>query len=223
MKFSKDGIVKFDSSNHTYWRGTEQLCGVTSFISKYKEEFDMDSQAERFALKNGLDKDTLIKEWTEKGQTARDEGTAIHKVFEDYIQHGETRFETGNMKQFIATKFIWDYFKSGRLTPVECEMVVYGEKLASMIDCIARNEKGEHFIFDWKSSKEVSKNGYGKRMFEPFKEYDDCNFIHYSIQVSIYRQLCREYDIKDAFIVHISSQDYEIIQAKNILTPKHLL
>lgn len=220
MKYSKDRVVRFDPETHSYWDGERRLTGVTTFISRHHEKFDMEMQAAKFAEKNGLIKEEVIKAWEAKGKQARDDGTSIHRVFENYIETGKIAWDKGNMKQIVAIKFIKDYFMSERLVPVECEMVVYGDKLASMIDCIAVNDKGEYFILDWKSSKEISKNGFGRTMYDPYGEYPDANFYHYSIQVSIYRQLCKEYKIKDAFIVHIGTNDYEIIQAKNILTHK---
>ncbi len=226
MKYSKDGQVVFNSDTHTYYKGEKRLLGVTSFISRYHEKFDAPVEAVKYAKKHGLDPVALLAEWEAKGLQSRTEGTATHLVLERYC---ETRSfdnlltDVITPKQLVAAKFINDYFRTKKLTPVAWEYIVYGENLATQIDLIAKSEKGFYYAFDYKTSKEVSKNGYGKRMFKPYHELPDANYFHYSIQVSIGKQLCRDYDIKDLFIIHIGLENYEIIKADYIHTPEELL
>ncbi len=216
MKYSKDGLVCFDPSNHTYKKGDQYLQGVTGYIDKFKTPFDSDLIATRYAAKHGLNKDQVLSEWASEGERSRVHGTAVHKIIEGYILTGEIVLSGVSEKELVAKKFIEDYFLTGRLTPVESEMVVYNDILASQIDCIAKNEKDKYFILDWKTNKKISDIGYGKFMAHPYNRYPDCSFYHYSLQLSIYKKLCKEYPIEEAFIVHFKDSKAEILSIEQI-------
>lgn len=216
MKYSKDGRVCFNPENHTYKLGDKYLQGVTGLIEKFKTPFDKEAVAAKYAAKHGLDKDTLLLEWEEKGRVSRDAGTRVHQVIEKYILTGEIIGEFETPKEAVAIRFIKDVFCTEQLTPIETEMIVYNDLIASQIDCIAVNEHGQHFILDWKTNKSISYNGYGKYMKDPFGMYPDASFFHYSLQLSLYKSLCKEYLIDGAFIVHFSDEGYSFIPIENM-------
>lgn len=221
IKYSKDGRCKFNSENHSYFIGELKLMGVTTYISKYKQKFDSEKVAEMFAKKNGLIKEDVLAKWKAEGDVSKKNGIACHLVIENYIETRKIELPGISQKEKVAVKFIEDYFISGKLIPVECEVVVYNEHigLASQIDCIAKNNKNELFILDWKTNKKIETNGWNKYMQEPFGLYPDANFYHYSLQLSLYKKLCSEYEIKDCFIVHFDIEDYKIIRPDKIKLP----
>jgi hypothetical protein len=223
IKYSKDGKVSFNSETHTYLLGDKYLQGVTGLISKYKNKFDAEKVAAAYALKHGLDKDELLKQWELKGKQACEHGTAVHKVFETFGLTGKIETTGLYSKETIAVKFINEVFKTNRLIPVEVEIIVYNNCIASQIDMVAKNSIGEYFKFDWKTNDKIEKNGYGKFMLFPFNIYPDACFYHYSTQLTIYDHLCNEYKTKGSYIVHIDEQDYNIIKAENIHIPRNIL
>jgi hypothetical protein len=203
------------NTTHTT-REKKRLEGVTSYIERFKNKFDADKIAGLFAKKHGLIKEEVLAEWEEAGRVSCKNGHAVHGVFEKYILTKEIIFPGVHEKEIVAEKFIKDFFYTNRLTPVEAEMIVYNDSLASQIDCIARNPHGEYFIFDWKTSKEVKKDSFNKFMLEPYCHVPDSNFYHYSFQLSLYKELCKEYKIRDCFIVHIDQSDYKIHKYQQI-------
>ena len=216
-KYSKDGKVLFNEENHTYFLGETQLTSVTTYINKFKNEFKRDIIASRVAKKNGVTKQEILDEWQAKGDYARTMGTAIHKIFEDYHESKEIVTPNEYEKEIPAVKCIEDIFVSGRLEPVEVEYIVYNDKYAGQIDMIAKNPKGEHFILDWKTNNSIDKEAYGnKHMLHKFHIFPDSNFYHYSLQLRIYQSLCKDYDIKDCFIVHIDVDSYKIMKTQKI-------
>lgn len=223
QKFSKDGAVQFDPIKHIYLKDGNILQGVTGLISKFKNQFDKDVQAEKYAAKNELDKDEVLEEWDMKGKVSRNQGTVIHKIFEDFINTGQINLQYFYTKELYAERFIKDFFLTGRLIPVETEMIIYNDYIASQIDFIAKTPAGDHFIFDPKTNKDIEKNGYGKFMLAPFNHLPDASFYHYSIQTSIYKKLCKEYEIKKCFIVHITDTGYDIINPETINIPNEIL
>jgi ATP-dependent exoDNAse (exonuclease V) beta subunit len=211
MKYSKDGRVSFDKETHSYLLGEKRLTGVTSFISKYKQPFDSVLIATKYAKKHGLNVDEVLAKWKQEGETSTKNGTSCHDLIEHFVLTGEIKPNGISDKEKVAVKIIEELFLTKRLTPVEVELIVYNDVLASQIDCIAKNEKGEHFILDWKTNKKIDTFAYNKFMLPPFDHLPDCNFYHYSLQLSLYKQMCKEYDIKDCFIIHLDNEDYNII------------
>lgn len=223
MKYSKDGLVTFNKEHHTYRLGDKYLQSITGLISKFKNPFDSEKIATAYALKHGLDKNELLIKWENEGKISRDHGTAVHGVFENYIINNEIVLTGEWDKENVAEKFINEVFKTERLIPVETELIVYNDSIATQVDCIAKNKEGDHFILDWKTNKKIETCGYGKFMLPPFELYPDASFYHYSLQLTLNKILCKEYDIKKAFIVHILDDDYNFIEAEQITIPESIL
>lgn len=217
IKYSEDGKVSFNSDTHTYMLGTKKLYGITSYISRFKNKFDAEGLSLKESLRTGEPQAAILKRWKDKADASVQQGTEVHNMIEDYINTGIAQTSLEFPKTLIAAKFIQDMFKTGRLVPVACEYIVYNEKYASMIDLIARNQAGDHFIFDYKTNEEIKKDGWGKRMLEPYNLLPDASYYHYSLQTSIYKFLYKKHPIKECFIVHIKNDDYELIKPEKIL------
>lgn len=215
MKYSKDGVVLFNEDSHTYFLGDKKLTSVTQYISKYKPIFDSERIAYKYAKKHGLTKEFVLEMWKYKAEEACKMGTFIHKIFEDFILGKKLVLNSSYSKCFTAEKVIKDLFLTGRLTPIETEYIVYNKELAGQVDCIAKNNKEEYFILDWKTNSEIKYNNIWQKMLGKYSDLDDCSFNHYSIQLEKYKELCVEYDIKDCYIIHLKDRDYDIIKTKN--------
>ncbi|MCZ2397103.1 MAG: PD-(D/E)XK nuclease-like domain-containing protein [Chitinophagales bacterium] len=224
IKHSKDGRVAFCPNTHTYTLdGERRLTGVTTLISQFVEPFDSFTQAVRYAEKYGLNAQEVMEEWDKKGKDSRDDGTLVHEILETFILKGII-INNGAKKSHGAIKFIKDLFLTKRLIPVEAEYIVYNDFYASMIDCIVKDKDGNHYILDWKTNKEIKTSSFqGKKMLEPLNDLYDCNYYHYSLQVAIYKELCKEFTFKNCYIVHINETDYRFIKAKPIVLPDNFL
>lgn len=223
IKFSKDERVKFVDSTHVY---TDRLTGkklrsVTSLISDFKPVFDKEKVSKAYAKKHGMKQADVLALWKAKGDKASSMGTDIHKIFEDYVNYGEIMApgKWGD-KEDTAVHAITELFVSNRLKPIETELIVYNEKYAGQIDLIAMNEQGEYFIIDWKTNNEITGENKWRQMLPPYEDYPDANLFHYALQLRIYKELCKEYDIKDCFIVHIQEERFDIIQVPEMNLPK---
>lgn len=215
MKFSKDGIVSFDESTHSYYKGGNRLTSVTTFIGKYKNKFDSEYNSKRIAIREGKTQDQVLKEWSDKALKSTIMGTHIHKIFEDYINGLEYKDSGVYQKEKVAIKFINEMFLTERLRPIDCEDIVYNQFLAGQVDCKAEDQKGNRYILDWKTNEEISTNNWGKNMLGIFSHIPDCTMNHYFIQPSIYQRL--DGNIKECYVVHIMESDYKIIKVKNVL------
>ena len=211
-KTSKDGRVVFYEDTHTYYLDDKKkLTSITKYISKFKSVFDSDLIATKYAKKHKLKKEDVLKMWKDKGDKSRKEGTFIHSIFEDYILGNHIKVND-NPKSQVALLVIDELFKSKKLTPVECELIVYNEKYAGQIDCIAKNQKGDYFIIDWKTNESIKTENRWQRMKGKYDKLDCCNFNHYSIQLDCYKKMCKEYEIKGCYIVHLDIDSYDVIK-----------
>lgn len=225
-KLSADGRALFNSGNHTYTLdGKTNLTSVTTFISRFKNKFDSDYHANRIAIREGKTKEIVLKEWKDKADLSCSVGTYIHSIVENYILTGEikTNSSIATPKELIIIKFINDYFVTGRLIPVLTEHIAYNNLIAGQIDLICKNKVGDFFILDFKTNKSIDEYSYGKLMLPPFNYLNDANFYHYSLQLSIYRELLlqmKTHRISDCFLVHIQDDGYKFIKCDNIEVSK---
>lgn len=202
-KYSKDGVVVFTDHNHTYtfineglnYKKNEKLISVTTIIHHYVPPFDPDgSITARFALENKLTVEEVKEFWRIDNHLANVYGTLIHSYLEEYI-----------IKGFVKTKYkyrwIIDEFKTikfdGKLYP---EKLLYSSeyKLAGQCDLTEVLPNGVLRIWDFKTNKKLELvSEFGNKMLYDLSYCDDCNFIHYKIQLSIYARL---YQMKGAKI-----------------------
>lgn len=211
MKYSKDKKVVFDPKYHTYHLGDKKLESVTSYIKRHTNIFDAEAVAKKYAAKHKLNADEVLAMWEKKGKDSRDAGTATHLVFEKYFETGKIEISGEYPKELIAKKFIEDFYLTGRLIPLEWEYIVYNEEKAGQLDNISKDEKDNHYIFDWKTNSEIKTDSWGRYMFSPYSKIPDASFYHYSLQTHLYKEMCKEYDIKKCFIVHIQDEDYQFL------------
>ena len=216
IKYSKNKKVKFNEDDHSYFLGDKKLESVTSYVSRFKNIFDTDSIAEKYAKKNKLNKDTVIEQWNIKRELSAKKGTAIHKIFEHYILTNVVKLSNQYEEENIANKFIDDYFKSKKLIPLETELIVYNKELAGQVDCIAKDNKDNIYILDWKTNQKIDTESYqNKKMLGMYSHLPDCNFYHYSLQLSLYKKMI-DCKIINCYIVHITEKDYKIIKTINL-------
>jgi ATP-dependent exoDNAse (exonuclease V) beta subunit len=231
MKCSIDKSVVFDSVSHTYTKNGKKLISVTTFINQFKNKFDSDYHSKRIAKKENKTQEEILKLWSDKAKKSCEIGTAIHKIFEDYIDgkfsviSNEIEIDFMDLdieylidfypKSKVAIQFIKDFFISGRLTPVYTEYIVHNDFLAGQVDLICKDKDNNYYILDFKTNDKIETFSYNKKMLGVFKDINDCNFYHYSLQLSIYKKMFDK-DIKGLFIIHIKPNKYDFIECIDI-------
>lgn len=118
-------------------------------------------------------------------------------------------------KSKIAIKFINNFFVTKRLIPIHTEYIVYDDNLAGQIDMICSDKKGNYFIIDFKTNEKIETNSYGKKLKGIFSDIDDSTFYHYSLQLSIYKQMFDK-EIKGLYLIHITKENYKLIECVDI-------
>ena len=233
MKYSSDKRVVFNQRDHSYFKGNKRLTSVTSFLNKFKNEFDSDFYSKKAALKEGVPQSVILDRWKEKGIKSVTIGTAIHSIFEDYflnnyhIYNDELVFDDDISndsyyieyleKKKIAISFINDFFITKRLTPIHSEYIVYNEKLSGHIDMICKDNEGNNYILDFKTNEKIDKNNYGKFYKNELSFLGESTYNNYCLQLSIYKSMLKKIKINNLFIIHITIDGYKFIECEDII------
>ena len=244
--WSKFNCYTFYEKEHKYYYN-ERIpvkISVTKAIEQFFEPFNSEEISRKYAEKNNLRQEDVLKDWEEKGKISSLTGTIIHKYLEDYsrgkvfeidyskaIELGlENKVkERVNLLLPQAKKFREDTLN--KIFPIQCEYTVGIEDIiAGSIDLLCWNSKaGEFQIWDYKNLKEMrTSNNWGKKALKEMSQYDDCNFVEYSLQQNMYKCMIeRKLGIKigKCFLVHFCHEkpNYEIYECLDLSGESNLI
>lgn len=212
----RDEFIVFDEEPHIYYVNNQPVqISVTSLVHQFFSKFDAESIISKMMNgKNwnkskyfGMTRDEIKKQWTDSGTEATHHGTIMHKAIETFYNGDEVEdldhTLTPEYKQF--EKFTDDH--NDKLKAYRTEWVVYDEdyNLAGSIDMVFENlDDGTLSIYDWKRSKEIKTTNYFSKGVGIMQGFADCNYIHYSLQLNIYKHILQtKYGkfIRDMFLV----------------------
>ncbi len=189
---------------YTHVNGDEYI-SVSKVLNMLSEPFE-----NTFAYRNATEE--KLAEWKAKGDDAREHGTAIHEALETYNQ-----FKTcENPEWEEGLKSILEVYKGWRSYDEVC---LYDEqyRIAGTADKISAVGTGKNVsvvISDFKTnkSKGITYNSeYSKNLYPPFEHLSECNFIKYSLQLSLYGYMWENLTgrkIKRMFIHFIPPDDF---------------
>lgn len=176
--------VVLEPISHTYRdSGGNQYLSVSRLLSFLGEKFE-DTPAYARA-----DEETRAK-WKQIGKESAGHGTKIHEALELFNQTGQILVENAQMEGAIKSIIgeYKDYYRT------HDEICLYNDeyRVAGTTDkiCVISNRKdSEVDLADYKTNNRkgiVFHNDYKKRLYAPFDHLQDCNFVKYSFQLSIY-------------------------------------
>lgn len=242
MAHPRDAAIEFFEEGHVYKiEGVEKApTSVTTVIKNGFPPFDEDEVIDKYFSRwssspsnkyYGMTKQEIKDEWERNRVEASALGTEMHRQIELFL-NGELDEEPTTI-EWNWFKLFWAQFKESNpeASVLRTEWVVYNEKrtIAGSIDAVIATETpGEVVILDWKRSKKIeSRNGFGQYGFGPFEGLHDCNFIHYSIQLNMYKRILEaSYGLKVRgiyFVVFHPNNDgfllYEALPMQDLVTP----
>ena len=193
--FDKNIILEKDAHEYKLLtRPDITFTSVTTYVEHFFEGFDAQKVATK--LINNYPKyadrtvESLIADW----DAAADYGTSVHEELERWIKDG---FEPSDIKAINGKDWL-QHYKLKSDIDILSEVIVYSTELsiAGTVDILAKdNSTGLYEIIDWKTSKKIEMVSYGQKMgtHEITKNIMDCNFYHYSLQLSLYRYILETY------------------------------
>ena len=197
MKSISNSDINLNHETHEYKLTTHPditFTSVTTYVEHFFEGFDAHKVATKlinnYPKYAGRTVESLIADW----DAAADHGTKVHHEIEQWIKDG---IDPIDIKAINGKDWLNDYKLKSDID-ILSEVIVYSTELsiAGTVDILAKdNSTGLYEIIDWKTSKKIEMVSYGQKMgtHEITKNIMDCNFYHYSLQLSLYRYILETY------------------------------
>jgi len=197
--------IQFTAADHKYQSiDTEDKIdwiSVTTLLGLFKKPFDKEGQALKSSKNKrskwyGLTPEEIVQHWDSSNTVAINLGTWYHNQREEDIVSCDTIGRNGKNIPIIkpiemdGIKIAPDQNLSEGIYP---EHMVY-LKSAGICGQADRIEVINDVVdvYDYKTNKEIKMQGYTnfegitEKMLAPINHLDDCNYIHYALQLSIY-------------------------------------
>lgn len=212
--------LKFDSVKHTYKIGRQKLLSVTVWVKSFFNKFDSKAVAKKVQFfKKQKGEKVTIKQILAGWKKSADEGTLVHKELEDFIAYDE--LYPASLKGIKGAEWLTRFIKT-----IDCkkglslmsEVQIFDKELglAGTCDLVIQKDDKEIIIVDWKTNSKISmENKYQKSKHPLFKNIDDCNYVHYTLQLSAYAYILERqgYKIDKLYLVHLRDDEavtYEV-------------
>lgn len=215
----------YDSSFWSAYKALEQLLPVESWKIEKKALLSSKKLDKNLFSIYGIDENEfnkvqqdILDSWEAKKQASCERGTKIHSMIENKFYEGGKNV---SLKKFgIGGKFECrkDYLELDLPYGVYPEYLIYYEnedktvRLAGQIDLLIKN--GNNIVLiDHKTNEKIDKKSFynnitktSDKMLYPLNHLDECNFNHYTMQLSTYaymlQKLNPEFVIEKLYINH---------------------
>ena len=209
--------IDLDQKNHRYILAENpefDFQSVTEFIHHFFEKSDKIGVAQKLINTNpkysGKTIEQVIKDWSKGAER----GTIVHNELEMFIKKNQA---PEHKMSIMGANWIKEKQKNPHNT-FYSEVIVFSKELgiAGTIDVLVYNsEQDMYHLVDWKTNKRIDKNSFRKKkgILESSKHLDDCNFNHYSLQLTFYRYILERYyglEIGSQTLFHLKEDNYEI-------------
>lgn len=197
---SGDLTILFTEENHSYVDdyGIEYT-SATTLVHQGFEAFDEIAVANRKSARTGVPAERYIQEWSENRERAAGDGTRMHENCERQILKQFDKMhkpaDEEERREFRAAWMEVEKINAAGFLSAEPEKLVFSPRfrVAGSIDLLCCRNQKEYLLLDWKRVKRITTSGFrGKTgILFPTLRLQDCNFIRYSLQLSIYEQILK--------------------------------
>lgn len=193
----RDSRIEFQEEGHKYFIDGSRggYVSTTTLIHSLFSKFDADRVIEKMKASVrwpnskyfGMTDGEIKSMWDKNRDEAAAAGTAMHLNLERY--YNGLPHDTSTREFAMFDSFRRDF---PGLKPHRTEWVIFDEdaRVCGSIDMIFTNDRGEYVMCDFKRSKEIKhRNRWQSGSHEATAPLDDCNFVHYSLQMGIYKYM----------------------------------
>ena len=214
MNHLLDPDISLNTDTHVYKLSSRSdllFTSVTTFVHQFFEKFDAEKIATKLVQSHPRyiyrTAESVLLDW----EKSRQHGTNVHKEIENWIEKDIQPIEA---QSIVALRWIENY-KQIENIEIFSEVIIYSVELgiAGTIDLLVLNKMtGQYEIVDWKTSKKINKKSYKGKMGikSATRNIMDCNYYHYSLQLSLYRYILEKYyglKIKNQMIIQLQNDD----------------
>lgn len=204
--------IIFNPTTHSYTYHGAPLTSVSKTIAQLKPAFDREGIAAKKAAQRGCTVADVLAEWDMASRVAMARGTRVHEWIAQSLR-GELPVQTDmflalnqRLPEMDAFNKFWVERPGAGIPAIEVEWVIGDSDLGigGTVDCVIANGDTLH-ILDWKTGKFSTENRFQKCLM-PFNDLDDCEYVNYSLQLSLYRLIVErntDYKLGAGYIVHL--------------------
>ena len=225
-KHERDDRIAFEEEGHKYTidgttASSNGYVSTTTLIHQLFPAFDADHVIAKMRGSRrwpnsqyyGLTDEQIKDMWDSNRDVAASAGTAMHRNLElccNGLPHETTS------KEFQLFNCFRDDHPD--LIPYRSEWLIFdeGSRICGSVDMIYTNTAGEYFLCDFKRSKEIRFSNRWQQGCTPMTcGLDDCNFIHYSLQLGVYKAILeKNYGIRisETYILVLHPNQAEYLQ-----------
>lgn len=226
-KHERDERISFDETTHTYYvdGSSEGIISVTTLIHNHFPKFDSDRILK--IMKNKKQKypnmtdEQIKKMWSDNGKIASENGTKLHKMIENYYNGIINNKDDEKIQEFQYFLKFNETLKNRKdnLIPYRTEWSVFDGSidLAGQIDMLYKKLDGTYALYDWKRIKELKKDNTFEKGLGRLSTLDNCNYIHYSIQLNIYKKILEtryNFKVSEMYLVVLHPENESYILEK---------
>jgi CRISPR/Cas system-associated exonuclease Cas4 (RecB family) len=237
-----DKQITFREKDHKYWinGNCTDIVSATTYIHGFFSKFDADKII-GFILKSKkwssdpnykyfrMSKKQIMHSWEENRDTAAQQGTKLHADIEYHYNGLDSLIRNDSYEYNVLFKQFEK--EHSDLVMFRTEHMIFSKvlRITGSIDGIAINTDGTINLIDWKRTKEIKFKSYGnKKGKEPFDHLPDCNYVHYALQLNLYRAILETFYgmiVREMFLVilHPNQEKYIKIKIPRMQTEAHLL
>lgn len=192
--------IRFDEASHTYETDlVNNFISSSGIIHNYFPQFDAVEVSNRIAHKRSTTPEQLRQDWEDHKNQACIFGTRCHENAEYHLTGRFSEMHQPQndreFKTFTQTHHACEWVKAN-FQLIQCEAIMFSERfrIAGTADLLLWDPKtSELIIGDWKTNaKGIEREAYNNEAgYQPVTHLQNCNFDHYSLQLSIYEFLLR--------------------------------
>lgn len=233
------GKYTFIEDGHYYLcNGKRVGVSTTGLFGQYEQKFDSDTISQQVADKRGISQQEVLEEWRIENLHSTIKGSMIHEYAQSLWEEKHYEFDYSSVPEEIdldrlksdieklvpqANNFYNDYKDMYDL--IGCEIYLGDEEYdecGSADQMMLNKYTNEIALIDYKTNKKIEYESYKhKKMLIPLHKFEDCNYIHYSLQLEGYKfkfEKNTNLPVKEKFIVYfnVNADNYEIIEPLNM-------
>lgn len=193
--------VDYDDARHKYFLGNIIYRSATQIIEQFYEHFDTPEKSVYMSERYGNTPEYWVAKWKEGNQESLSRGTTLHNEKEEFT-YGRG-FDRLNGKDFIVrNRNLWpNHFPYNKLPDgcyPELKLWRHDFRIAGRADKptfeTISNSRYMH-IEDYKTNKKIEKESFKDKegnyrmMIGPLSHLMDCNYNHYTLQLSLYQYM----------------------------------
>jgi ATP-dependent exoDNAse (exonuclease V) beta subunit len=213
----------FDPKLHKYTYDCETFISVTQYIQQFSKPFDQNYWSKKKAEEEGVTQEEITTRWKKLNDYANEIGTDTHDWIENYFNGVWKQLPTNLDVIHRINKFNKIYATHlYKLEPLKFETRIFSKKwkIAGMIDALFLY-RGKIYILDYKTNKKFTTDDslvYKEYLLPPFQNYYKTHLNEYSIQISLYALILKEYgfEIGGGYLVYIGPGDDDAVLHKCI-------